>query len=321
MVRFGDCGARLQGVYGSYSEMGGDTMTTPVPATQLVEEGGVLVGPWRQPRNEAADQRGSIHDDETARRLGFRGGTVAGSIHLEQFPPSFLHLWGPRWFERGSISAYFRNATTDQEPVRTFVRIPEQQADVQTEIWMEDREGRQVLEGTASVGDPGVPSRLEQLRESQRTGGDVRILGHLTPGADLPPVDTELPLAAGAQRMRVITEPLAWYAGGSSWGGPIATPALVVRAMRPVEQGMDLRRHRAVGLFGAIELRFLAGPVFLARPYKVRGKLLAIGETPKSEFAWYESVLFEPDSGRDVATMLMMLRFMKTSSPLWSDTA
>ncbi|GBD24668.1 hypothetical protein HRbin29_02350 [bacterium HR29] len=296
-------------------------MTTPAAAADFIEEGGVLVGPWREPRNEAADQRGSIHDDETARRLGFRGGTVAGSIHLEQFPPSFLRLWGPRWFERGSISAYFRNATTDREAVRTYVRIPDRTDDVQTEIWMEDREGRQVLEGTASVGDPGAPTRLAQLLASQRTGGDVRILGHLAPGTELPPVPTRLPLEAGEQRMRVITEPLPWYATESPWGGPIATPALVVRAMRPVEQGMDLRRHRAVGLFGAIELRFLAGPVFLGRDYQVRGRLVAIGETPKSEFAWYEAVLFEPESGRDVAAMLMMLRFMKASSPLWQDHA
>ncbi len=296
-------------------------MTMPAPAAEFTVEGGVLVGPWREPRNEAADQRGSIHDDETARRLGFRGGTVAGSIHLEQFPPSFLRLWGPRWFERGSISAYFRNATTDREAVRTFVRIPDGTADVQTEIWMEDREGRQVLEGTASVGDPGTPTRLEQLLASQRTGGDVRILGHLAPGTELPPVPTRLPLEAGEQRMRVITEPLPWYAAESPWGGPIATPALVVRAMRPAEQGMELRRHRAVGLFGAIELRFLAGPVFLGRDYQVRGRLMAIGETPKSEFAWYGAVLFEPESGRDVAAMLMMLRFMKASSPLWQQEA
>ncbi|MCS7296195.1 MAG: hypothetical protein NZ761_12465 [Dehalococcoidia bacterium] len=296
-------------------------MTTPIAPAMFTEEDGVLIGPWREPRNEAADQRGSIHDDETARKLGFRGGTVAGSIHLEQFPPSFLRLWGPRWFERGTISAYFRNATTDREPVRTFVRIPGEAGDVQTEVWMADREGRQVLEGTASVGEAAGPTRLAQLLASQRTGGDVRILGHLTPGAELPPVPTRLPMEAGEQRMRVITEPLPWYAGPSPWGGPIATPALVVRAMRPVEQGMDLRRHRAVGLFGAIELRFLAGPVFLGREYQVGGRLLAIGETPKSEFAWYESVLFEPESGREVAAMLMMLRFMKASSPLWQEAS
>ena len=38
---------------------------------------------FRQPRNSAAEVKGSIHDDATASKLGFRGGTVAGSIHMD----------------------------------------------------------------------------------------------------------------------------------------------------------------------------------------------------------------------------------------------
>jgi hypothetical protein len=33
---------------------------------------------------------------------------------------------------------------------------------------------------------------------------------------------------------------------------------------------------------------------------------------------WYESILTDPVEGKDVASMLMMLRFMKASSPLWT---
>ena len=40
--------------------------------------------------NNARHVPGSLHDDATATRLGFRGGTVAGSIHLELFPPLLL---------------------------------------------------------------------------------------------------------------------------------------------------------------------------------------------------------------------------------------
>ena len=39
----------------------------------------------RTPRNLSADSKGSIHDDATATTLGFRGGTVAGDFHLDQF--------------------------------------------------------------------------------------------------------------------------------------------------------------------------------------------------------------------------------------------
>src|SRR5579863_2897111 len=84
----------------------------------------VLVGPLRRSVNNARHVAGSIHDDATASKLGFRGGTVAGSIHLELFPPLLLKAFGQRWFERGTISMYFLNATTDREPVRAFVKEP-----------------------------------------------------------------------------------------------------------------------------------------------------------------------------------------------------
>ena len=80
----------------------------------------VIAGPVRRPRNLAAEIAGSIHDDKTASKLGFRGGTVAGSVHMDQFPPLLIEAFGPQWFETGSLSLYFRNATTDGEPVQAF---------------------------------------------------------------------------------------------------------------------------------------------------------------------------------------------------------
>ena len=50
----------------------------------------------------------NIHDDATAQKLGFRGGTIAGSIHMDQFPPVLVEAFGPAWFETGSLSLAFR---------------------------------------------------------------------------------------------------------------------------------------------------------------------------------------------------------------------
>ena len=50
----------------------------------------ILSSELREARNGALEQRGSIHDDATATKLGFRGGTVAGSVHMDQFPPLLL---------------------------------------------------------------------------------------------------------------------------------------------------------------------------------------------------------------------------------------
>jgi hypothetical protein len=95
-----------------------------------------ITGPVRSPRNLAANVAGSIHDDATATSLGFRGGTVAGSIHMDQFPPLLLVAFGDRWFETGSLSLYFRHATTDGEPVQAFLERPEPgEPDVQVRAW------------------------------------------------------------------------------------------------------------------------------------------------------------------------------------------
>ena len=49
-------------------------------AFDYTEQDGVLSGPVRSPKNSASHLgAGSIHDDATAQKLGFRGGTVAGS--------------------------------------------------------------------------------------------------------------------------------------------------------------------------------------------------------------------------------------------------
>ena len=52
-------------------------------ATEIAENDGVLSGPWRQPKQmlhaQTYDSHASIHDDATARKLGFQGGTIEGN--------------------------------------------------------------------------------------------------------------------------------------------------------------------------------------------------------------------------------------------------
>ncbi len=125
----------------------------------------VLVGPLRRSVNNASKVAGSIHDDATATKLGFRGGTVAGSIHLELFPPILLKAFGQRWFERGTISMYFLNATTDREAVRAFVKEPPVDAkDAQVDIWVERDDGMRVAEGTGRSGIPRSRARCCGVR-------------------------------------------------------------------------------------------------------------------------------------------------------------
>ena len=280
----------------------------------------VLVGPLRRSVNNASKVAGSIHDDATATKLGFRGGTVAGSIHLELFPPLLLKAFGQRWFERGTISMYFLNATTDREAVRAFVKEPPADAsDAQVEIWIERDDGMRVAEGTASVGSPEEPSALLRRPLDRFDPGELRILGGLKVGDQFEECDAFLTKSAMAERMKVITEPMDWYIKPSPWGDAIATPAAMVQLL--YSQSIATLRGKlgqAVGLFGAIELRNINGPVRVEHPYRVGGSIVALGQSPKTEYMWFETALDEKD-GKRIAEMRMLLRFMKASSPKYRE--
>jgi hypothetical protein len=285
-------------------------------------EQGVIAGPIREPRNLEQEIKGSIHDDDTAMKLGLRGGTVAGSLHLEQFPPLLTHVFGRRWWQTGGLSLYFRYATTDREKVQCFSRRPEADPavhdEVRTEVWIDHENGNRVAEGTASVGKPDPGSTLRLRLQQVPTPKDLRILSDLEVGRESESIPTRATRERLERRLSVIVEPLLDYGRESEWGGPIAPPSLVVDAMTRVQEALlPPERKYGVGLWGAIEIQHLKGPVFIERDYRVRARILALSETPKTEYIWYESTLSDPEGGDDIASMLMMLRFMKASHPAW----
>jgi len=294
-----------------------------VVETMVTEVDGVLVGPLRRSVNAGREVRGSIHDDATAEKLGFRGGTVAGSIHLDLFPPVMIEAFGRRWFEQGSISITFRNATVDREPVQAFVRKPAQGAtDVQVEAWIEREDGMRVGDGTASVGSPAEPSALRALDLGRYPPGELRILEGITAGDAIP--ESTHPVTGDRQQSLLergfVTEPLPWHQDESPWGGPIALPQIAVNFLYlpgAAFLGKAVEKHGGgVGLFGAIEIANINGPLLIGNEYTTSGTVLAVGQSPKTEYAWFE-VTAADDTGDAVARLLMQLRWMKGSSPLY----
>lgn len=289
-------------------------------ASGIASVDGVITGPLRRSVNNSATAKGSIHDDATASKLGFRGGTVAGSIHLELFPPLAVHAFGQRWFERGTISMYFLNATTDREAVRAYLKEPAAgAADSQVDAWVLREDGMQVAQGTVAVGNPGVPTALQARPLDRFEPGDLRLLAGIEPGRRFEPVRVSTSLDQQLERSKVTTEPMAWYTGASPWGGPIVMPAPLVQ-MLYAKSVQSLRGNigQAVGLFGAIELRFINGPVMVGQEYSCTGEVIAVGQSPKTEHMWFETGL-DDDSGRRIAEMRMLLRWMKASSPLYPE--
>tara|TARA_X000000950_G_scaffold267453_1_gene343947 strand:+ start:3886 stop:4755 length:870 start_codon:yes stop_codon:yes gene_type:complete len=280
----------------------------------------VITGPLWAARNWSADEgAGSIHDDATAAELGFRGGTVAGDVHMNQFPPVLIKVFGNEWFERGNLSLNFKNPTIDQEKVRVFAQQRNAGADA-VNVWMERDDGLLVAKGTASVGDHSL-SELRHRDYRACDPSELRILNRATPGLSLGEHHIHTSPTRQFQRFdtNVISDPLAWYRYDSPWGEPVAAPCTVIEFLWGVPMAV-LANYvgDSVGLFGAIEVGFNNGPLLMNRDYRLVSKVLCVGQSPQTEFIWYETEAFNADN-ECVATMLMQSRAMKASSPEYAD--
>ncbi|MDA0788917.1 MAG: hypothetical protein O2780_05610 [Proteobacteria bacterium] len=278
----------------------------------------IIEGPQWEARNWSIDAgEGSIHDDATASSLGFRGGTVAGDVHMNQFVPVLLQVFGFRWFEQGNLSLTFRNATVDMETVQVFAEKPG--AGIrQTRVWMERDDGMLVCEGTAAMGDHSTSAlRVRDLRPCDPA--ELKVLARVTPGMSLGSYDVRVTPDRQFELFDalLISDPLDFYRTGSHWGDVIACPSTIVQQLWGIPMA-GLRPHLGdvVGLFGAIEVGQVSGPMVLNRDYHLESEVICVGQSPKTEYLWFDTTAYVP-GGDPVATMRMMLRFMKSSSRLY----
>jgi len=279
------------------------------------------------PRNLSINSKGSIHDDATATELGFRAGTVAGDIHLEQFGGILTSAFGQQWFESGSLSMYFMHATADAEPVEATLDIGDATTplrDTQIAARMQTPEGVTVAEGTASVGTSSAPTALYSRDRRAVDASTLRMLRHASPGRPLETITRQAP--GRDQQLRqsrgIMTAPLDWYIDSSPWGGPICSPLTMCRVLvAGMTDSIEKECGDFVGLYGAIEIRNHKGPLFLDTNYTVTGRVLDVADTPKTEVLWFTTEARhegEPDS-EPIASLTMMTRLLKNSSPLYSE--
>ena len=153
-------------------------MTEAAFTTELLESGNLLMGPWRSPKQmlhaQVYDSHASIHDDATAQKLGFQGGTIEGPTHFSQFAPLCERIWGQAWFETGCLSAHYRNPAFEGEEVQANIEKPKP-GERTCAIGMTRRDGTEILRGTASIGDVTETAlqpaawRIEAARRSRHS--------------------------------------------------------------------------------------------------------------------------------------------------------
>lgn len=279
---------------------------------------GYVYGGWRAPENIWRHLTTSIHDDGTAKKVGMRGGTIPGTIHLSLFAPVMLKIFGDQWFETGSVSMYYTFATTDREKVRAVVaQPPERVDDVQVEARVEMPDGKIVAKGTVSIGNPNEPSYLQGLELKSSDPEELRILSSFKTGYKFKHRDVSISQEEAEKGLVSITDRLEYYKGNSPWGCGILSPTAISHLMALGYELTATKTLNAVAFYGATEIQHVSGPVKIGLPYEVSGEMICVGASPKTEYFWYDAILEEKESGKKVAKMRHMNRFMKASSPLY----
>ena len=306
-------------------------MTQPFD-TPITQESGILTGTWRGPRQMLAAQEygghASIHDDATAQKLGFKGGTIEGPTHFSQIVPLGVKLWGERFLSEGNISAHYRNACFEGDKVRALVTVPPSGA-TQAELRMEREDGTEVLRGTIGVGEAetsALTARLAGLPAPHMLVilRDVRV-GMTTPRQTVR-MDADQNMGALypfslAQKLERITEASPWYAGSDNPFG---------RAIIPFEMVSVLLNHvgsnfpvkgPAVGLFADQEIRMVKGPLFVGETYEIEREIVGLSESKRTESMWVKTRVYRPGSDDLLASMLLNSATMKESYAPYAEEA
>ena len=291
---------------------------------------GKIFGGWRAPENLIRASTTSIHDDNVAKSVGMRGGTIQGTIHLSMFAPLAQKIFGDRWFEQGTVSMYYTFATIDKEEVRAIIELPPDTTeemlpiatkDVQVKAWAELKNGQQIMTGTISIGSPKEQSYLQAIELKNSKQEDLRILARYKVGDELTSQEILLTQEAADKGLRRITDHLDYYKGKdkSPWGNAILYPTAMFEAMALGFERTSTDEFNAVPFYGATELRNINGPALIGVPYIVKGKYVCIGMSRKTEYFWLDSTLEEKETGKIIASMRHLNRFMKAGSPFYKN--
>ena len=293
--------------------------------TEITRDGERLVGPLRSPAQMLAEQEyaghTSVHDEDTAAKLGLAGAPIEGPTHFSQIDPLAVERWGHAWFEQGCVSSHFLNMVVEGDEVRaafepvtpTLARISAEKAD-----------GTPVLTGTASIGHDDTTELDERRQRAVGDPGKLYIVDQLELGMH---VAVDEPVTMGfddhngslypftlAQKLAKITESSSWYLpdADSPWGRPVV-PTEMVSVIAHRSNAHFPVRGPSIGLFIDLEVRFVDGPVFVGQPYLVEHTLVGIGQSRRVESYWTESTLTDAETGVHAATVLLHQGVFKAS--------
>lgn len=212
-------------------------------------------------RVRALNETGSpnlVHDDEFARRLGFRSGLVPGVAVYGYMAVLPARMWGARWLAGGAMSARFLKPVYDGEEVTVRASAAGDGLDLE----LRNPAGELCASGRADPVAEGPPPRLERYPAAP-----------LPVPARPPAFEEGQPLGSLSTRVRP---------GDHAWPARLANEVLVANVQLPPWIHVETRaRHLApVGDGERAEVRAVVAGLWEGRGHRfVDLDVLVLGES------------------------------------------
>jgi hypothetical protein len=249
----------------------------------------VSAAEWRvRARNTSAQSANKIHDDEFARRLGFRGGLVPGVTVYAYLTRPILAALGPEWLARGRAAVRFLRPVYEGEEL-ALRAAPSAPAGGDLEASATNPAGEVTAAATASlVADAPAVALADYPRAdlpAERPAATRAALEGLT---ILGSPERLYDDAAADEYRRKFDEPDPRYRGG----GALVHPAFYLElGNRAVDQNV----RPGPWIHVASEIRHLAAGI-VGQRIAARGRVLRLFETKGNEYVELDLLLVADDT-------------------------
>jgi hypothetical protein len=264
-------------------------------------------GQWRRLKNQDADLRGSIHDEDVARAAGFEGALVPGNTVGTAAMPAVLACYGPPWMDGGWYEFKFVGPVYEHDDVR---EVAEPLAGMETlSFRIENKSGRICCLGRAGLG-PELP--WDAGKDGRR--GAEGVLPDIDIGLSYDESEFSVSPEDVAPMLRAAAEDSAWYREASPWGAPVVPPEWLMDVASRQRPPRTLRYDgiREPGMWSAHSLT-LRRPLMLATPYAMRCHVADKGRSRRTVFLTHEFTVSD-EQGAELAVGRLQTKWFAASS-------
>ncbi len=244
---------------------------------------------WHRLGNTSSASAGTIHDDDKARELGFRGAFVPGSVVASAAIPLIFERFGAQWIDGGWFSFAFAAPVYSSEEVMAYAA----DATDGFELSVVTRGQRLCCAGQAGAG-------FVQPWRTERTP-DREVFPELEIGFAFPDANVTISREDVGPMLQAAHDDTSWYRGESPWGEALAPPEqlfpIALQTMRGTR--LALPGIKGPGIWARHHLS-ISAPLHYDEGYQFSQWVVDKGRSGRTLFVEYE---FSLTRGGDVIVL------------------